>query len=201
MPDPDTSVVLLNEVLPVPRSVDWNGDGQVTRADAWLELSNTADGTVDLSGWHLEISNGEDGEDGDYLIPAGTSLRPAGFLVLYPLQKEMSLVEGGRIRLFDNEGKLVDQVILMELPADTGAGTDSALPRAIVVAGIQTARGQRVEERAILRPAAVVDQQHLELEAAGHDMQIEKVGEELRAMMPWIAAGKQSVKDTSGGQG
>ena len=41
----------------------------------------------------------------------------------------------------------------------------------------------------------------LELEAAGHDMQIEKVGKELRAMMPWIAAGKQSVKDTSGGQG
>ena len=40
-----------------------------------------------------------------------------------------------------------------------------------------------------------------ELEAAGHDMPIEKVGKELRAMMPWISAGKASVKDTSGGQG
>ncbi len=40
-----------------------------------------------------------------------------------------------------------------------------------------------------------------QLEAAGREMQIEKVGAELRAMMPWIAAGKQSVKDTSGGQG
>ncbi len=39
------------------------------------------------------------------------------------------------------------------------------------------------------------------LEEAGHDLKIEKVGKELRAMMPWISAGKASVKDTSGGQG
>jgi ketol-acid reductoisomerase len=41
----------------------------------------------------------------------------------------------------------------------------------------------------------------LQLEAAGHDLEIEKVGKELRSMMPWISAGKASVKDTSGGQG
>ncbi len=40
-----------------------------------------------------------------------------------------------------------------------------------------------------------------ELEAAGHDMPIEKVGRKLRAMMPWITAGKQSVAEVSGGQG
>ncbi len=39
------------------------------------------------------------------------------------------------------------------------------------------------------------------LEAAGHDLKIESVGKELRAMMPWISAGKQSVQDASGGQG
>lgn len=39
------------------------------------------------------------------------------------------------------------------------------------------------------------------LEAAGHDMKIEKVGKELRAMMPWISEGKGSVADVSGGQG
>ena len=39
------------------------------------------------------------------------------------------------------------------------------------------------------------------LEAAGHEHPIEKVGKELRAMMPWISAGKQSVAETSGGQG
>jgi len=39
------------------------------------------------------------------------------------------------------------------------------------------------------------------LEAAGHDHPIEKVGGKLRAMMPWISAGKTKVADASGGQG
>ncbi len=39
------------------------------------------------------------------------------------------------------------------------------------------------------------------LEQEGHDHPIEKVGAELRAMMPWISQGKASVRETSGGQG
>ena len=39
------------------------------------------------------------------------------------------------------------------------------------------------------------------LEQKGHDHPIEIVGKKLRAMMPWISAGKQSVAETSGGQG
>jgi ketol-acid reductoisomerase len=37
------------------------------------------------------------------------------------------------------------------------------------------------------------------LQEAGKTHQIEVVGEELRAMMPWISAGKQRVQDASGG--
>jgi ketol-acid reductoisomerase len=40
-----------------------------------------------------------------------------------------------------------------------------------------------------------------ELEKQGHEHPIEKVGEELRAMMPWISAGKTKVQEASGGQG
>ena len=39
------------------------------------------------------------------------------------------------------------------------------------------------------------------LEQAGHDHPIEQVGAKLRAMMPWISAGKTKVADASGGQG
>ena len=39
------------------------------------------------------------------------------------------------------------------------------------------------------------------LEDAGHDHPVEKVGKELRGMMPWISKGKESVRDSSGGQG
>jgi ketol-acid reductoisomerase len=38
-----------------------------------------------------------------------------------------------------------------------------------------------------------------ELREAGKNHPIEKVGAELRAMMPWISAGKQKVADVSGG--
>jgi ketol-acid reductoisomerase len=38
-----------------------------------------------------------------------------------------------------------------------------------------------------------------ELREAGKQHQIEKVGAELRAMMPWISQGKQRVQDASGG--
>jgi ketol-acid reductoisomerase len=37
------------------------------------------------------------------------------------------------------------------------------------------------------------------LQEAGKAHQIEQVGEELRAMMPWISSGKQRVQDASGG--
>ena len=39
------------------------------------------------------------------------------------------------------------------------------------------------------------------LEAAGHEHRIEKVGSDLRDMMPWINAGRVSVQEASGGQG
>jgi ketol-acid reductoisomerase len=39
------------------------------------------------------------------------------------------------------------------------------------------------------------------LEKAGHEHPIEQVGEKLRAMMPWISAGRTRVQDASGGQG
>lgn len=41
----------------------------------------------------------------------------------------------------------------------------------------------------------------LRLEAEGHEHPIEKVGQELRKMMPWISQGKASVRESSGGQG
>jgi ketol-acid reductoisomerase len=41
----------------------------------------------------------------------------------------------------------------------------------------------------------------LALEEAGKNHPIEVVGAELRAMMPWISAGKVGVRETSGGQG
>ena len=59
--------------------------------------------------------------------------------------------------------------------------------------GRQVRRG--VDRREPRRPQRTSS----ELREAGKTHQIEKVGDELRAMMPWISAGKQSVEDASGG--
>jgi ketol-acid reductoisomerase len=42
-------------------------------------------------------------------------------------------------------------------------------------------------------------QRYKELQARGQEHQIERVGEQLREMMPWISEGKQRVQDASGG--
>jgi hypothetical protein len=123
MPEPQVPTVYLNEVLPIPGSLDWNGDGQVTPADAWLELYNPGDKKIKLNSWHLQVSTRE--EDA-YLIPHGTELRPGGYLVLYPLKEEMNLAPGNVIGLFDKAGKRVDQIVLPELPADTSYSRDAA---------------------------------------------------------------------------
>lgn len=44
-------------------------------------------------------------------------------------------------------------------------------------------------------------QEFQRMEAEGQEHQIEQVGSDLREMMPWISAGKQSVQEVSGGQG
>jgi hypothetical protein len=109
-------------VLPEPKSFDWNGDGEVSGADAWLELYNASDEALDLSYWRLVIT---EGDDDAYRIPTRTSLRPGGYLVLYLLQGEMSLAEGSTIQIFNDEGEFVDGIILPEVPADASYSRDS----------------------------------------------------------------------------
>ena len=46
--------VMLNEHLPAPKDIDWDGDGQVTMADEWVELYNSADVSTDIRGWQLD---------------------------------------------------------------------------------------------------------------------------------------------------
>ena len=39
-PAPARPAVVINEVLPAPRAVDWDGDGKVNAADEWIEVSS-----------------------------------------------------------------------------------------------------------------------------------------------------------------
>ncbi|GAB4542555.1 MAG: hypothetical protein Kow0063_34680 [Anaerolineae bacterium] len=72
---PDT--IVLNEALPAPYAVDWDGDGVADYQDEWVELYNPGDWPVGLGGWELADASGT-----AYQVPLGVALPPGGYLVL-----------------------------------------------------------------------------------------------------------------------
>ena len=82
--------VRLNELLPSPRDVDWDGDGQANYLDEWIELVNAGDQAANLSGWKL--ADGESGGPGHtYVLPGGTHLDPGDYLVIFRLASGIAL--------------------------------------------------------------------------------------------------------------
>ena len=121
-PTPTRPVVAINEVLPVPKTVDWDGNGKANAADEWIELLNTTRRSVDISGYRLET-----GRSGAliYRIPRGTVLRAGAILVLYQRQTRLTLEDaGGVVRLVDRSGKAVDLIRYGALSPDTSYSRD-----------------------------------------------------------------------------
>ncbi len=102
------SGVALNEVLPAPRDVDWDGDGTAdAKKDEWVELHNLGAEPVDLEGWILDDM--PDGGTPPYAIPAGTSLPGGGFLVLFGSATGVGLNNAGdSVRLLRADGSVAD---------------------------------------------------------------------------------------------
>jgi hypothetical protein len=95
-PEPMPIGVRLNEILPVPAAVDWDGNGVADGRDEWIEIRNTAPVPIDVSGWTLD--NGPNGTS--YVFPQGTILEPDTFAVFY--RQETGIVlddDGGVVRL------------------------------------------------------------------------------------------------------
>jgi hypothetical protein len=114
--------VRINEVLTLPSLIDWNGDGQITNGDAWIELYNAGDAAVDLSGWRIELI---DEEEAVYRIPKETILKPKQHLVLYPNQTRMDAVGSIEMRLLNKPRQLIDVVTVPVLPADASYSLDN----------------------------------------------------------------------------
>lgn len=100
--------VVLNEYLPAPANVDWDGDGTADSQDEWVELFCLADQPVDLSGWMLDdIRNGG---SPPYVIPAGTWIQPGGFLLFFRKTTGIGLDNAGdTVRLLRPDGSVADQ--------------------------------------------------------------------------------------------
>ncbi|MDQ7030653.1 MAG: lamin tail domain-containing protein [Ardenticatenia bacterium] len=116
--------VRVNEVLPAPRQVDWNGDGVLSSEDEWVELYNPLDEPVSLAGWLLDDG---DGGSRPYRLPTGTLIPPRGYLVLHRSRTGVALNDAGdEVRLFARDGTLVDRVAFGRLPVDQSLSNDGA---------------------------------------------------------------------------
>ncbi|MCS7261634.1 MAG: lamin tail domain-containing protein, partial [Anaerolineae bacterium] len=78
--------VVINEVMPAPRRIDWNGDGTTDRRDEWIELYNPGDTPIGLGGWQLGDASGK-----RYVIPLMTIVPARGYAVLYSSQTGLAL--------------------------------------------------------------------------------------------------------------
>lgn len=85
--------VIVNEILPAPHAVDWDGDGQAGAEDEWVELYNQAGVAVDLGGWRLD--DAADAGSPPYLLPAGTWIPAHGYALFLRRQTGLTLNNTG----------------------------------------------------------------------------------------------------------
>jgi hypothetical protein len=113
------ALLMINEVLPMPAELDWDGDGAAGESDEWIELTNEGNRRIDLTGWSLA--------SGDYVyaLPPGTLLDPGAFLVLFKNQTGIGLDNaGGQVQLLGPKGKVRDSIIYPTLQPDGSYSRD-----------------------------------------------------------------------------
>ncbi len=94
------SGVFINEILPNPKGAD--------ETDEWIELFNTNNFDIDLSGWQIKDSAGT---ITSFKIPPSTTILAGGYLVFKrPDTKIMLNNSGDGLILFAPDNKIIDSV-------------------------------------------------------------------------------------------
>ena len=101
--------VLINEMLANPAS-DWNGNGDVSGMDdEFIELYNSGNQSVDVSGYVLKDTVFRS-TPGEYALPEETTIDPGESLVIFVSTSGVFQGnDGDAIKLFDPSGNLVDE--------------------------------------------------------------------------------------------
>ncbi len=96
--------VTLNEFMASPKAIDFDGDGEASYLDEYIELFNTTDQVVDLSGWWLD--DRENGGSKAWQLPAGSVIPPKGFLLFFRKQTGIALNnDKDSVRLLAPDGR------------------------------------------------------------------------------------------------
>jgi len=108
--------ITLNEFLPAPKYIDFNGDGEANLMDEYIELYNPQEISIQLTGWALD-----DGEAGSnpYHLPDGTIIGARGFLLFFRSETGIALNnDGDDVRLLAPDGQIIDAYTYLEAPWD-----------------------------------------------------------------------------------
>ncbi len=98
------SSIIITEVLPNPEGKDASGE--------FIELFNQGETKIDLTGWQI---NDNIGQSRVFTFQAGQFLDPQKFSLLYIGTTKINLNnEGDGLKLFNQQGDLVDEVVFSE---------------------------------------------------------------------------------------
>ncbi|NOX62638.1 MAG: hypothetical protein GXP42_11940, partial [Chloroflexi bacterium] len=119
-PTPSRGAIKLNEILPAPKNMDWNDDGQAGANDEWIEIYNSGDYATDLAGWRLQkgrVGPASAPEGLVYEFPVHTLIPARGFLVVFQSQSKLFLPNRrGALLLTRPDGRIVDSVTWQKSP-------------------------------------------------------------------------------------
>jgi hypothetical protein len=106
--------VVINEVLIRPH-YDWEGAGEVTTGDEFIELHNLGPYPVFLRGWVLD--DAQNAGSSPYTIP-GITIRPGGFAVFFRTRTGIALNDTGDVvRLLGPRGDVIDEISYLRVRA------------------------------------------------------------------------------------
>jgi hypothetical protein len=101
--------VLFSEVLTAPKDVDWNKDGIADSRDEWVEIHNSSNASVNLSGWKIVDKSNKTA------VLLGL-IKPDEYRVLYYNDLLLSLNNSGEtLLLVDPSGETIDRVVIPSL--------------------------------------------------------------------------------------
>ena len=97
-----SSAILINEFTVDPQT-DWDGSGNATSSDEWVELYNEEQNPINFSGWSLALIDGSNATQN----LTGTIQPGAYKIILNPIGTQNN---DGQLLLYNSAGDLVDAV-------------------------------------------------------------------------------------------
>ncbi|MEA3346292.1 MAG: lamin tail domain-containing protein, partial [Chloroflexota bacterium] len=107
--------VFLNEFCPVPLHEDWDGSGEATTDDEWIELYNGEEHAVGLGGWRLDDE--ADSGSAPWTFTLTQTIPSYGYLVLFKDETGVALNDSGdTVRLLRPDGSVADEMSYARSP-------------------------------------------------------------------------------------